>query len=46
MLIVYRFVINLILILSPIILLIRLIKKKEDHVRFKEKIGFFDKKKI
>ncbi len=45
MLIVYRFVINLILILSPIILLIRLIKKKEDHVRFKEKIGFFDKKK-
>ncbi len=45
MLIVYRFVINLILIFSPIILMIRLIKKKEDHIRFKEKIGFFNKKK-
>ena len=25
--------------------MIRLIKKKEDHIRFKEKIGFFNKKK-
>ena len=46
MLIIYRILINLVLILSPIIILIRLIKKKEDYIRFKEKIGFFSKKRI
>ena len=45
MLVIYRFLINLIIILSPIILIIRLLKKKEDPIRFKEKIGFFDKKR-
>ncbi len=46
MLIVYRFLINFILIISPIIFIIRFFKKKEDLLRFKEKIGFFNKKKI
>ena len=45
MFIFYRFLINLIFILSPIIILIRIIKKKEDPKRFFEKIGFFSKKK-
>jgi len=45
MLILYRFIINLIFVLSPIIILIRLIKKKEDLKRFKEKLGFFSKNK-
>ncbi len=45
MLFFYRFLINLVFILSPIIFVIRLIKKKEDPLRFKEKIGFFSKKK-
>jgi len=46
MLIVYRLLINLIFILSPIIFVIRFFKKKEDPKRFKEKLGFFSKKKI
>ncbi len=46
MLIIYRILINFIYILSPLIILIRLLKKKEDVHRFKEKIGFFKKKKI
>ena len=45
MLFFYRIFINLIFILSPIIILLRLIKKKEDLKRVKEKIGFFSKKK-
>ncbi|MBD1137732.1 3-deoxy-D-manno-octulosonic acid transferase [Pelagibacterales bacterium SAG-MED43] len=45
MLIVYRFLINLIFIFSPIIFILRFLKKKEDPIRFKEKIGFFDQKK-
>ena len=43
MLFTYRILINLILILSPLIILFRLIKKKEDFKRFKEKLGFFSK---
>jgi len=39
----YRLLINLTFLLSPIIILIRLLKKKEDPIRFKEKIGFFRK---
>jgi 3-deoxy-D-manno-octulosonic-acid transferase len=46
MLLIYRILINLIFITSPLIILFRLIKKKEHLVRFKEKIGFFSKKKI
>ena len=45
MLIFYRLLTGLILILSPIILVIRLIKKKEDPKRFKEKFCFFSEKK-
>ena len=45
MLIFYRLLTSLILILSPIILVIRLIKNKEDPKRFKEKFCFFSKKK-
>ena len=43
---IYRVLTNIILIFSPIIILIRLIKKKEHPIRFKEKIGFYTKKKI
>tara|TARA_B100000902_G_scaffold399778_1_gene472488 strand:+ start:2554 stop:3801 length:1248 start_codon:yes stop_codon:yes gene_type:complete len=42
----YRFLINLVLIISPLIIILRLLKKKEDFFRFKEKFNFFSKKKI
>ena len=42
----YRILINLVLFLSPIIILIRLLQKKEDPIRFKEKLGFYSKKKL
>jgi len=45
MLIIYRLLINLIITLSPIIILIRLFQKKEDFLRFKEKFCFFSKKR-
>ena len=45
MLLIYRLLINLIFILSPIIIFFRLIKKKEDIRRFKEKLGFFSEKR-
>ena len=45
MIIVYRFLINFIIILSPIIILVRLIKKKEHPSRFKEKFCFFSKER-
>ena len=41
----YRALINLILIFSPLIVIIRLIKKKESFSRFVEKFGFQSKKK-
>ncbi len=46
MLLIYRILINFIFFLSPLIIFFRLIKKKEDIKRFKEKIGFFSKKKV
>ena len=46
MLLIYRIIINLIALISPIIILLRLIKKKEDPKRFKEKFCSFSKKKI
>ena len=46
MLVIYRILINIIYLLSPIIIIIRLIKNKEDPKRFKEKFCFFTKKKI
>ena len=45
MIIIYRFLINFILIISPIILFFRILKKKEDIYRFKEKFCFFTKKR-
>jgi 3-deoxy-D-manno-octulosonic-acid transferase len=45
MIIIYRILINLIIILSPLIIIFRLIKKKEDSKRFKEKFCFFSKLK-
>ncbi len=43
MVFIYRIFISLILILSPLIILLRLLKKKEDFSRFREKLGFFKK---
>ena len=45
MIYIYRFLINIIILLSPLIILIRLLKKKEDIKRFKEKFSFFSKKR-
>jgi len=45
MIIIYRILINFIFLLTPIILIIRLIKKKESITRFKEKFCFFSEKK-
>jgi 3-deoxy-D-manno-octulosonic-acid transferase len=42
----YKILTNLILFFSPIIILIRLFKKKEDPLRFKEKLGFYSKKRL
>ena len=39
MLFIYRLLINIILIISPIIILIRIFKKKENILRVKEKFG-------
>ncbi len=43
---IYRILINLVLIISPFIIVFRLIKKKENFYRFKEKFTFFSKKKF
>ncbi len=45
MLIVYRILINITLVLIPLILIFRLLKRKEDPKRFIEKFCFFTKKK-
>tara|TARA_Y100000816_G_scaffold284567_1_gene262933 strand:- start:2886 stop:4139 length:1254 start_codon:yes stop_codon:yes gene_type:complete len=45
MIIIYRLIINIIFIISPFIIIFRLIKKKEDPKRFKEKFCFFSKKR-
>ena len=42
---IYRLFINTIFIVSPLIVLIRLLKKKENFFRFKEKYCFFSKKR-
>ncbi|MDC0616145.1 3-deoxy-D-manno-octulosonic acid transferase [Candidatus Pelagibacter sp.] len=46
MIILYRLIINLIFFISPIIIVYRLFRGKEDINRFKEKFCFFSKKKI
>ena len=45
MLIIYRFLINIVFAISPIILIFRLIKKKESYKRFQEKFCFFSQKR-
>ena len=45
MILIYRTLINIIFVISPLIIILRLIKKKEDLKRFKEKYGFFTKKR-
>ena len=45
MLIFYRLLINLVLLLSPVIIIFRLFKNKEDPKRFIEKFCLFSKKK-
>ena len=42
----YRLLINFVLLISPIIIFFRLIKKKESFFRFGEKFNFFSKKRI
>ena len=46
MLFIYRIIINLIFLISPIIIIFRLIIKKEHPIRFKEKFCLFSKKKL
>ena len=46
MLFLYRILINIIFFISPLIIIYRLIKKKEDIKRFKEKFCFFSEKNI
>jgi len=41
----YRLLINLVLLISPLIIILRLIKKKEHPIRFKEKFCFFSIKR-
>ncbi len=45
LLLIYRIIINIILIISPIIILLRIFKNKEDKKRFIEKLCIFTKKK-
>ena len=40
MLIIYRILINTVFLISPIIIIVRLLKGKEDYKRVKEKVGF------
>ena len=42
---VYQLITSFIILFSPIIILIRVLKKKEDKIRFKEKFCFFPKKR-
>ena len=43
---IYKVLINIVFCFSPIIIIIRLIKRKENIKRFIEKIGFFTKKRV
>ena len=46
MLFFYRILINFIVLISPLIIILRLIKKKENFFRFREKFCFFSKKRF
>ena len=45
MLFLYRVLINFVILISPIIIIFRLIQNKESLTRFKEKFCFFSKKR-
>ena len=45
MIYIYRFLLNIIFVISPLIILLRLIRKKEDSKRFLEKFCFFSEKR-
>ncbi len=40
---IYQILLSLLIIISPLIVIIRIFKNKEDKIRFKEKFGFFSK---
>ena len=46
MLILYQAVVSLLLLISPLIIIYRILKKKEDTLRFKEKFCLFTKKRV
>ena len=46
MLILYQAVVSLLLLISPFIIIYRILKKKEDTLRFKEKFCLFTKKRV
>ena len=41
---IYKILINLVFFISPLIIIFRIFKGKEEQLRFKEKIGFVSKK--
>ena len=43
---IYKVLINIVFLFSPVIIIIRLIKRKENIKRFIEKFGFFTKKRV
>ena len=45
MLFLYRILANLTLLISPLIIIVRIFKKKEHPIRFLEKLGIFNKKR-
>ena len=45
MLFIYRVIINLLVIISPIIFIFRILKDKEDPLRLKEKYGIYTKRR-
>ena len=42
---IYQFLLSIIIIISPLIVILRILKNKEDKIRFKEKFCFFSKKR-
>ena len=43
---IYNILINIVFFFSPLIIIIRILKGKESLKRFKEKLGFFTKKRV
>ena len=42
---IYQFLLSIIIIISPLIVILRIFRNKEDKIRFKEKFCFFSKKR-